>query len=157
MSKDKDKRLEEREKIEAEIARSLSVVKMKETHKLIEEVEKSRKRAAIQSIIERITHYIGLNDRIVESASNMKKAHPKYDYTNPITERDLVNFLKNVAAKYESIRLDLKRNLDVAKDDFEKLFPKMELDLKSIDSVAFNLTCLNTQLVDMIDYCKRLI
>ena len=51
---EKDKRFTEKEKLEAEIARSLSVVKMKEAHKQIEDIERSRKKAAFQSIIARI-------------------------------------------------------------------------------------------------------
>jgi hypothetical protein len=45
-----DKHLEEKEKLESEIARSLSVVKMKEVHKQIEDIEKLRKQASIKSI-----------------------------------------------------------------------------------------------------------
>jgi hypothetical protein len=41
--KDKYKRLEEKEKWDAEAARSLSVVKLKKVHKQIEDIEKLRK------------------------------------------------------------------------------------------------------------------
>jgi len=54
----KDKPLEEKEKLEAEIERSLSVVKMKEVHKQIEEIEKLRKQATVKSICERILHCV---------------------------------------------------------------------------------------------------
>ena len=52
---EKDKGFPEQKKLEAEIARSLSVVKMKEAHKQIEDIERSRKKAAIQSIIREST------------------------------------------------------------------------------------------------------
>ena len=45
--KNGEKRLEEAKKWKAETERSLSVVKAKEAHKRIEEIEKSRKRSVI--------------------------------------------------------------------------------------------------------------
>lgn len=61
MEKSKDKRLEEKEKTEAEIERSMSVVREKQAHMQIEEVERIRKKPAILSIIERIDTNFGVS------------------------------------------------------------------------------------------------
>ncbi len=66
MEKSSEKRLEQTEKLEAEIKRSLNVVEMKKAHCQIEDVEKNRKKPAILSIIERI-------DATAELLSNIYK------------------------------------------------------------------------------------
>ena len=77
MNKDAGKRLKEKEKLDAEVARSLSVVKVKEAHKQIEEVEKLRKKSAITSIIERLNFNIGFCKTIASTLSEIKKENPK--------------------------------------------------------------------------------
>lgn len=58
-SKSKGKWLEETEKLEAELERSLAVAKVKAAHKQIEETEKLRKRSVTYSICRRITILLG--------------------------------------------------------------------------------------------------
>jgi hypothetical protein len=53
-SKSKDKRLEEIEKLEAELERSVAVAKVKSAHKQIEDTEKSRKHSVVLSICKRL-------------------------------------------------------------------------------------------------------
>jgi len=60
-----DKHLKEREKLEAEISRSLSVAKIKEAYKQIEDIEKLRKQASIKSISERISFCLLLSKTIL--------------------------------------------------------------------------------------------
>ena len=73
----KDKHLKEREKLEAEISRSLSVAKMKAAHKQIEEIEKSRKRSVILSTIQRLDVNITLYQGIMEELSSKENEIPK--------------------------------------------------------------------------------
>jgi hypothetical protein len=155
MSKDKNKRLEEKEKIDAEIARSLSVVDMKKTHMQIEEIEKTRKKSSITSIIERID-LINKNIRVWNKTTQeiTKK------YTNADSSKlgqSATMTLDMILKTYESIRRDLQRNCDCKGEDFEKLFPKLTLNLETYGSASMSLTCLSLLLDDMKAYCKRLI
>jgi hypothetical protein len=159
--KDKDKLLAEKEKLEAEIARSLSVVKMKETHKQIEDIERSRKKAAIQSIITRIDLSTKLNESyrigFQQALAENKNAHPQFDFNRQITNSRLSRLLETVAATYESIYFDIQRNIDVGKDDFSKLFPKLQNDFSTLDILNSTLMFINCQLFDMKAYCLRLL
>jgi ribosomal protein S20 len=65
-SKSKDKRLEEKEKLEAELQRSLAAAKVKATHKQIENTEKSRKRATVLSICKRIDNLSHMVSTVVK-------------------------------------------------------------------------------------------
>jgi hypothetical protein len=75
--KDKDKRLEEKEKWDAEVARSLSVVELKKAHKQIEDVERLRKRDNILSIKDRIMSFKKYCVNIIKTIEDMKKKLPK--------------------------------------------------------------------------------
>jgi hypothetical protein len=61
-----DKRLKQKEVLEAEIERSMSVVREKQAHMQIEEVEKIRKKPAILSIIDRIDTNFGVSYSVFE-------------------------------------------------------------------------------------------
>lgn len=155
MSKDINKRLEEKEKIDAEIARSLSVVDMKKTHIQIEEIEKKRKKSSIMSIIERIELikknvrlWSETTDSIIEKDANVHSIELGQSATM---------VLDMILKTYESIRIDLQRNCDCKGEDFEKLFPKPALNLETYGSASMSLTCLNLFLEDLKAYCRRLI
>ncbi len=66
-------------------------------------------------------------------------------------------YLNGIKAIYESIRFDLQKTIDFKKEDFEKLFPEMELDFSTYESIVSNLLCLMMQLKDMWHYCLRLL
>lgn len=57
-TKSKEKRLQEKEKVDAETQRSLAVARMKEAHKAIEDIEKIRKRSAVRSVCQRMGVWI---------------------------------------------------------------------------------------------------
>ena len=157
-TKDKNKRIEEKEKIDAEIERSLSVVKMKEAHKKIEDVEKARKKANISSIIERISFNVNLCTAITDSISDVKGRNPLMNLNRKFSDDSALNqYNKNIVATYESIRFDLQRNFDLNKEDFEKLFPKIKTDFSTYSLTLANLQCLMCQMEDMKTYCKRLL
>jgi len=157
MSKTKDKRLEEKEKLDAEIARSLSVVNMKKTHMQIEEIEKTRKKSSITSIIERID-LIDKNIRAWKHATQeMKKSQKNINVDSSKLGRNATIVLDMILKTFESIRIDLQRNCDCKGDDFEKLFPKPTLNFETYGSTSMSLTCLGLLLDDMKAYCKRLI
>ena len=153
----KDKRFEEKEKLDAEIARSLSVIKMKEAHKKIEEVEKLRKRAAIQSINDRLSLNIRISKQIVAVVQKVKKEYKgMFDLEMPVSS-DIRKYLNHVMVTYESIRFDFQTSIDVKKEDFDRLFPKIEANFSTYNSIVATLICLNGQMLDMKAYCSRLL
>jgi len=146
----------EKEKLEAEIARSLSVVKMKEAHKQIEDIEKLRKQASIRSISERVSLCHGTCTGFANAVIEAKKADPSLRSDVKIEDdAHSRRFINSVMTLYESIRFDLQKTLDIKKEDFEKLFPEIILDSSTYDSTTTDLACLNIQLADMKAYCLR--
>jgi hypothetical protein len=152
-----DKHIEEKEKLKEEIERSLSVVKMKEAHKQIEDIEKSRKQASIKSICLRISSYNDLIKGVYTAAKDYKKENPDF-FSLKIGDRDSIKqILDQITKMYESIYFDLQTTIDIKKEDFNRLFPKVELNFTTYDSILFNLSCLIIQLIDMGNYCLRLL
>jgi len=155
-----DKHLEEKEKLEAEIERSLSVAKMKEAHKKIEDIEKLRKQASIKSICERITSCLNeitfVSDMLMEIKN--KNSDWKSLFSEKIPESSATEkMLNSIIAIYESICFDLQRTVDIKKEEFDRLFPKIELSFETYTSIPSNLVCLSMRLTDMRNYCLRLI
>jgi hypothetical protein len=154
----KDKHLEEKEKLEAEISRSLSVVKMKEVHKQIEDIEKSRKQASIKSICERISFCLDMSKILSSTLIEIRKKNPNWKLNWEMSESSSTKkFLNSIMAMYESICFDLQRTIDIKKEDFDRLFPKTEFNFSTYESIIPNLWCLNMQLLDMQNYCLRLL
>jgi len=157
-----DKHLEEKEKLEAEISRSLSVVKMKEVHKQIEDIEKLRKQATIKSICKRISYCTKISEFLVKA---VKKAEEKvedqklnFELTLKIKVDGFTSeILKSITKIYESIYFDFQKTLDIKKEDLDRLFPKVELDFTTYESIVPNLISLCMQLSDMKNYCLRLL
>lgn len=159
MSKDAGKRLEEKERLDAEIARSLSVVKVKEAHKQIEDVEKLRKKSAITSIIERLNFNIEMSKAIVNAISKLEEKYPKAQLSNlNLTSGDSTKkYIDVILSTFESIKFDLERNIDVNKQDFDRLFPKVNLNFDTYASIVPNIACLGIQMMDLKNYCLRLL
>ena len=152
-----DKHLEEKEKLEAEITRSLSVAKIKEAHKQIEDIEKLRKQASIKSICERILSCMKISKSIVNAMEKERKKQ-NVDLGLGIEENGPLSKVLNTINKiYESMYFDFQKTTDIKKEDFDKLFPKIDLAFTTYESVVINLTCLNITLTDMKNYCLRLL
>jgi hypothetical protein len=149
-----DKNLE-KEKLEREIQRSLSVVKMKEAHKQIEDIEKLRKQLSIKSIYERISSCLQTSSEVNRTMMNVEKQDSKMLQLS-ISE-EVKKILNTIIATYESICFDLQRTLDIKKEDFDKLFPKMEFNFSTFSLVISNLLALCIRLEDMKKYCLRLL
>lgn len=158
MEKSIDKRIEDTAKLQAEIARSLSVVEMKKVHCQIEEVEKNRKKPAILSIIERIDFTRRLCASVEKHVSALRKKD-KVFFNSPFPEYYDVKKspMEVVIESFESLRLDLKRNIDIREEDFEKLFPNIIQDFKTPNDILYCLNSMQVKLTDMKNYCKRLI
>ena len=158
---EKDKGFPEQKKLEAEIARSLSVVKMKEAHKQIEDIERSRKKAAIQSIIARIDLSVQMNEAFrrgfQQALAEVENTQVLIDSKPQIANGKLLRLLETVNTTYESLYLDVQRNIDVSKEDFSKLFPKLQNDFSTLDVLSSTLMFINCQLNDMKAYCTRLL
>ena len=159
MSKDKDERLKEKEKLEAEVERSLAVVKVKEAHKKIEDVEKLRKSSAIKSIIQRIDLTLDLIKAIIDGVNEATKEFAKANLGNIKLGNgsSVKKYLDLITSTIDSIRLDVEKNINLNKEDFHKLFPLIAVDFDTYASIIPNLNCYRIQLVDLEIYCKRLI
>lgn len=157
MEKSTDKRLEQAEKLEAEIKRSLDVVEMKKAHCQIEEVDKNRKKPSILSIIERIDLNCDINRFIYKELDALQKHSSHFD-SKQLPENVLDETGLDIEVKtFESIRFDLQRTLDVKNEDFDKLFPKLNLKFHHLQNILTSLNSMNRQMTDMKTYCKRLI
>jgi hypothetical protein len=158
MGKDKDKLVKEKERLDAEVARSLAVVEMKKAHKRIEDVEKLRKKSAIKSIIERINYNLKVSEAIMGVLTIARRKQPtklsKLELTNGTATKKYIDLLM---LNFEAIRFDLKKNVDLKEQDFDKLFPTIELKFDTYDSAISNLNCLNSQMINMATYCSRLL
>ena len=150
-SKPKEKLLEEKEKVEAEVERSLAVAKMKAAHKEIEDIEKQRKRSALLSICNRIDlalHYI--------FASAKAFYNEKYRYVE-ISLTSAQNLLLNEEQTYRSIRTDFQKTLEIKEEDMQKLFPEIEIKKDIALHVADSLLSIISQLQHMKIYCERML
>ena len=159
MSKDNDKRLKEKEKLDTEVARSLSVVKVKEAHKQIEDIEKARKKASISSIIMRLNSNIKMAHAVFSEVNKISKENPKISLSTLKLESGspIKAYIDLIISTFESIRFDLEENIDVNKQDFDRLFPKINLKFDTYGSIVPNLTCLGMHMKDIKNYCSRLI
>jgi len=126
------------------------------THK--QQNEQRCNRRIIKSIIERLSFNKDMSEIIVGVMIELKKETPKQKFDLTISDDDeMKKYLDNIVARYESIYFDLQRNIDVKKEDFERLFPKVETKFDTYNSIVPNLNCLNMQMVDMKAYCLRLV
>jgi hypothetical protein len=151
MSKDKDKRLEEKEKWDAETERSLSVARFKKAHMEIENTEKARKRPSILSICKRIDFTI---KDMLQAASLFNKNPSMANQS--LNQRVLIH-VQNYKESYDSIRADLQKSLEIKDEDMKKLFPEIEFDKTNYGCVAASLLNMITQLKHMRLYCERLL
>jgi len=149
--KDKDKRLEEKEKLDAETKRSLAVVETKQAHKLIEDIEKQRKRSSVLSVCERLLN-------LVELCGTLSKSFRKLPEKARVTKAPiLLNATKSVTETYDSIRYDFKKTLDINDEELEKLFPKIEINTQSIAQAGTDILRIAQQAVHMKMYCNRVL
>ena len=156
MEKSKDKRLEQKERNEAETARSLSVVEMKEAHKQIEEIDKARKKPSILSIIERLENNEESTLNMIKTLQDTHKRYPEeYLLVKPHPLSD--SHFNSLFQIYESIRFDLQKTIDMKSEDFERIFPKLKFSTESFIIVANHLAFMIRQMKDMKAYCKRLL
>jgi len=157
MEKSKDKRLDEKERLEAEIERSLAVVRMKEVHRQIEEVEKSRKRSAILSIIERLNINLGVNKGILEVFTAIQNKFPEKLLSQKLPDGYNSVALNSIVKTYESIRFDLQRNFDAKNEEFDRLFPKQTFNSETMQNIIMSVMQMTLQMMDMKAYCLRLL
>lgn len=151
-----DKHLKEREKLEAEISRSLSVAKMKAAHKQIEEIEKSRKRSVILSTIERLDVNITLLLSIMEELNSKRNEIPK-DLRNKQISINTSPELNYIVSTYESIYFDFQKSTGIKPEDLNKLFPKIVMDFSTFTRIVSTIACIGAQMMDMKAYCLRLL
>jgi len=154
-----DKPLGEKEKLEAEISRSLSVAKMKEAHKQIEEIEKSRKRSVILSIIERLNISILIFGGMIRELDILGKKIPEYLLNKRLPEdrpKDIPE-INYIVKTYDSIYFDFQKNIDIKQEDFDRLFPKVIMYFDTLTNITTTLVSILTQMMNMKAYCLRLL
>ena len=148
-TKSKEKRLEQKEKIDAETQRSFAVAKMKEAHKAIEDIEKIRKRSILRSVCQRI------EDSIVDLSLCIPELMKSPFGPHPVFDEDLEKIILFHGQIYESIRYDFQKTLDINDPDMEKLFPKIKMIKKYGYSIAQCFGNMMLQLRQMRIYCER--
>jgi len=149
-SKSKDRRLEEKEKLEAELERSLAVAKVKAAHKQIEDTEKLRKTSIALSICKRIQSLVNLLHQVIQVTSDVK-------YKDFRLTEALVSATQNYKRTYLSIRYDFQTNLNVGNEGMENMFPLIEIRTDIVDRLNVDLIAISQQMVQMHDYCARLL
>lgn len=152
---DKDKNAQI-EKLDAEITRSLKVVGIKQAHKRIEDVEKSRKKSAILSVIERIDLALKVNDGMLKGLSECEK-NISIEFLNQEIPDFSTLKLDIITNTFNAIRFDFQRNADIKIEDFDQLFPKPQLSFNTIFDLQRSLVYICIQLEDMKVYCQRLV
>jgi hypothetical protein len=148
MSKDKDKRLEEKEKWDAETERSLSVARFKKAHMEIENTEKARKRPSILSVCRRIDFFI---KDIIQTMNLFNNP----SILNQSLNQTVLIYVNDYKETYDSIRVDLQKSLEIRDEDMKELFPEIEIDATSYGHVAASLTNMMIQLRHAKLYCER--
>jgi hypothetical protein len=149
--KSKEKRLEEKERVEADAERSYAVAKMKKAHKLIEDVEKLRKHSALQSICERVDNHI---QNVMSLGGVMHKSE---DETPPTQGTVFGEAIESIIRIYNSIRYDIQKTLEMKDEDLERLFPKLQIKTTSDHLAVVGLLNMSDQLLDMRIYCERML
>jgi hypothetical protein len=149
--------LKEKEKLEAEFEKTISIVKVKKAHKSIEDIEKLRKSPNIKPIIDRIDNNLEVINQINNTFTNLKKDDPKMNLNFKLDKDYLLqNLLNFLISTFESIQFDLEKICDINKQNFEKLFPNISMNFDSYFSTNLNLLCFKRELLDMKAYCIRL-
>jgi hypothetical protein len=148
--KSKEDRIEEKEKQEAELERSLAVAKVKASHKQIEEIERLRKRPIARSICSRIRSFL----LIIQPTMN---ALSEPDFRNLPLTGDGASATDNIEETYNSIRHDFQKNLDIGEEGMAKMFPVIKFRRDSLRHVSNDLAAIATQLSQMYSYCERLL
>lgn len=150
-SKSKEERLEEKEKVNAEIQRSYAVAEMKKAHGLIEETEKSRKRPILQSICQRIDYHMQTLSGYMEMLNKFPFAESK------IFSDSVLIDIRGLGQVHESIRFDFQKNMEIGDDEMNRLFPKIEIAITSGFVVGISLVQIVRQLRHMRLYCERML
>ena len=148
MSKDIDKRLEEKEKWDAETERSLSVARFKKAHMEIENTEKARKRPSILSICRRIDFFI---KDIIQTMNLFNNP----SILNQSLNQTVLIYVNDYKETYDSIRADLQKSLEMKDEDMKKLFPEIEIDETNYGHATASLTKMMIQLRHVKLYCER--
>jgi hypothetical protein len=147
-SKPKEKRLEQKEKWEAETGRSLAVYKFKEVHKKIEDIEKLRKRPALLSVCKRID--LAMDDLLTDTGIlNMMRG-------KVFSETDRIHILNNEQT-YKSILTDFQKTLEIKPEDMQKLFPEIEIKKDIAGDTVDSYIWICSQLRQMKAYCERML
>lgn len=116
----KEDKLRETEKLTAEAERSEAVVRVKAMHKQIEDIEKSRKSPAIQSLAKRIEYHI---TDILSLLKPITSNAEKYSTTRPLIPIES-NSARNLIETYDPIREDFKDIMEMNEEKVNLLFPK---------------------------------
>lgn len=149
--KSKEKRIEEKEKADAETQRSFAIVEMKKAHKQIEEIEKLRKRPVVYSISHRITSFMEYLTILCDSYLKNKQ------FLLMKVDDYLLDEIKDTSQIYESICFDFQKNFEINDAEMNKLFPKIESNITDVLSMIAYYEKMLGRLLHMARYCERLL
>jgi hypothetical protein len=117
------------------------------------------KRSAIQSISQRINKHClyikKIADALVEAQYNNLKSSLNKPFDSA-KSRMLKTVIVNMVKTYESIRNDVEKIVDVKGVDFEKMFPKLDVNFETYCTIAISMLNLIYQLQYMRIYCQTL-
>jgi RecJ-like exonuclease len=150
-SKSKNKH-EEKEKLAAELERSLEVVKVKAAHKQIEDIEKSRKRPVALSICKRIEAFLTIYMHTIDVLNKSEYSQQQLQMTE-----SAISIANQIEQLYNSISYDFQKSLDIGEEAMKKMFPVMVVSKDTFGHFGTDLLNIFTQLSQMKSYCERLI
>jgi hypothetical protein len=116
--------LKEKEKLEAEFEKTISIVKVKKAHKSIEDIEKLRKSPNIKPIIDRIDNNLEVINQINNTFTYLKKDDPELNLNFELDKDYLLqNLLNFLISTFESIKFDLEKICDINKQILKNYSP----------------------------------
>jgi len=117
------------------------------------------KHSAMKYISQRINkHCLDIKkiaDALVEAQCNNPKSSLNQPFDS-VKSSMLKTVIMNLAKTYESIRNDVEKIVDAKGVDFEKMFPKLDVNFETYYTIAISMLNLIYQLQYMKIYCQTL-
>lgn len=145
-------RKKEIEKSRIESERRIAVAHFKLAGKIIEDIDKSRKRDKVLSLLQRILHHF---DMIKSSSNILRQTIEKYQDV-PMTNEE-VRPIGYMIDDYKSIREDFIDVTDITEEKLKKIFPERDTYFNSREQAIGVLYGIFDQETQMSKYLLRYI
>jgi hypothetical protein len=117
-------------------------------------------RPALQSICERIDTHCSEIKKLSDALCDAQSKNPKFSLDQPFNSAKssmMKTVLANMEKKYWSLRSDLRKVAHVKEENFENMFPKLNMTFETYYTVVIGLLNLIYQMQCMKVYCHRLL